>query len=65
MVNIDWYDLILGTLFMQRYGFILDFKKDEVCVKGKILKTVVERESTHGQAHQYAMKKAPKSEPQT
>ena len=63
MVNIDWYDLILEILFMQRHGFILDFEKDKVHVRGKILKTVVKGESTHQQACQYAMRKAPKAEP--
>jgi hypothetical protein len=47
IVNIDWYDLILGTLFMQKHDIVLDFEKDEVHIRGKTLKTIVEGESTY------------------
>jgi hypothetical protein len=46
VVNIDRYDVILGTMFMRKHGIVLDFKCDEVRVKGKVQKTVVEGEST-------------------
>jgi len=59
VVNIDRYDLILGTLFMRKYGIILDFDKDEVRIKGKVLPTLVEGESSFRQARRYAMRKTP------
>ena len=62
VVNIDRYDLILGTLFMRRHGFILDFDKDEVRIKGKILETVVEGEDTYRQARRYSMRKVVRNE---
>ena len=45
VVNIDWYDAILGTVFMRKHGVSLDFDLDEVRVKGKFLETIVEGES--------------------
>ena len=59
VVNIDRYDVILGTMFMRKHGIVLDFDRDEVCVKGKILKMVVENESTFCQARRYAMRTHP------
>jgi hypothetical protein len=46
VVNIDRYDIILGTVFMRKHGMILDFEHDKVCIKRKVLETVVEGEST-------------------
>ena len=62
VVNIDWYDLILGTLFMRKHDIVLDFEKDEVRIRGKTLKTIVEGESTYQQACQYSMRKTLKGE---
>jgi hypothetical protein len=59
VVNIDRYDIILGTMFMRKHGIILDFECDEVCVKGKVLETVVEGESTFRQVRRYAMRPHP------
>ncbi|KAF8231797.1 hypothetical protein L208DRAFT_1275090 [Tricholoma matsutake] len=39
VVNIDRYDAILGTVFMRKHGIVLDFERDEVCIKGKRLDT--------------------------
>jgi hypothetical protein len=55
VVNIDRHNVILGTVFMRKHGIILDFERDEVCVKGNVLETVVEGESTFQQVRRYAM----------
>ena len=59
VVNIDRYDVILGTMFMRKHGVALDFDLDEVRVRGKVLDTVVESESTIRQVHRYAMRTHP------
>jgi hypothetical protein len=56
VVNIDQYDVILGTVFMRKYGMVLDFELNEVHIKEKRLDTVIEKESTVQQAHRYAMR---------
>ena len=28
VINIDWYDMIIGTLFMHMHGLMLDFKQN-------------------------------------
>ena len=55
VVNIDRYDVIVGTVFMRKHGIVLDFERDEVRVKGKVLETIVEGESTFRQVHRYVM----------
>jgi hypothetical protein len=42
-------------VFMRKHGMILDFECDKVCIKGKVLETVVEGESTFWQIDRYAM----------
>jgi hypothetical protein len=59
VVNIDRYDVILGTVFMRKHSIILDFERDKVRVKGKVLETVVEGESTFRQVRRYAMRPHP------
>ncbi|KAF8219199.1 hypothetical protein L208DRAFT_1182919, partial [Tricholoma matsutake] len=34
VINIDRYDAIVGTVFMQKYGIVLDFKWDKVRLQG-------------------------------
>jgi Retroviral aspartyl protease len=55
IININRYDAILGTIFMRKHGITLDFDRDEVRIKGKVLNTIVEGESTFKQAHRHAM----------
>jgi hypothetical protein len=55
VVNIDRYNAILGTVFMRKYGVVLDFEHDEVHIKGKCLDTVIEKERMIHQACWYAM----------
>ena len=59
VVNIDRYNAILGTMFMRKHGIVLDFERDEVRVKGKILETIIEGESTFRQVRRYAMRPHP------
>ena len=59
VVNIDRYDVIVGTVFMRKHGIVLDFERDEVRVKGKVLETIVEGESTFQQVHRYMMQPHP------
>ena len=40
VVNIDRYDMIIGTLFMRKHGFVLDFDKDVLSHKGEIIPTL-------------------------
>ncbi|KAF8233082.1 hypothetical protein L208DRAFT_1148457, partial [Tricholoma matsutake] len=37
VVNLDRYDMIVGTMFMRKHGIILDFERDEVHLKGKVV----------------------------
>ena len=55
VVNIDRYDIIVGMVFMRKHGIVLNFKQDKVCVKGKVLDTIVEGKSTFRQVRRYAM----------
>ncbi|KAF9256677.1 hypothetical protein L218DRAFT_881248, partial [Marasmius fiardii PR-910] len=36
IINIDHYDAIVGTYFMQKHGIQLDFEKDQILVRGKV-----------------------------
>ncbi|KAF8226260.1 hypothetical protein L208DRAFT_1226040, partial [Tricholoma matsutake] len=51
VVNIDRYDAILGTVFMRKHSIVLDFKCDEVRIKGKHLNTIIEGPNTFKQAY--------------
>lgn len=55
VININRYDAILGTVFMRKHGITLDFDGDEVQIKGKVLETVLEGESTFRQACRHVM----------
>ena len=55
IVNIDRYDVILGTVFMRKHGITLDFERDEVRVKGRVLDTIIEGPNTFRQARRHAM----------
>ena len=37
IINIDRYDVIIGTVFMKQHGILLDFEKDQVRMRGKNL----------------------------
>jgi len=42
IINIDRYDVILGTVFMKQHRIVLDFEKDQVRMRGKNLSTLHE-----------------------
>ncbi|KAF8240830.1 hypothetical protein L208DRAFT_1230908 [Tricholoma matsutake] len=46
VVNLDRYDTIIGMVFMRKHGIVLDFKHDEVHLKGKAVSTIIKSEST-------------------
>jgi len=35
IINIDRYDVIIGTVFMKQHRIMLDFKKDQVRMRGE------------------------------
>ena len=37
VVNIDYYDSILGTIFLKKYNVIIDFIQDCLKIKDKII----------------------------
>ncbi|KAF8226828.1 hypothetical protein L208DRAFT_1299855 [Tricholoma matsutake] len=49
VVNLDRYDVIVGTVFMRKHGIVLDFEHDEVHLKGKAVPNIIESESTFHQ----------------
>ncbi|KAF8239632.1 hypothetical protein L208DRAFT_1236749, partial [Tricholoma matsutake] len=59
VINLDRYDAIMGTVFMRKYGLILDFEQDQVWFQGQVIPTIVESKSTFRQVHQYAMRTQP------
>jgi hypothetical protein len=59
IVNIDRYDVILGTVFMRKHGITLDFERDEVRVKGRVLDTIIEGPNSFKQARRHAMRPHP------
>ena len=40
VVNIDRYDMIIGTPFMQKHGLILDFSRDNLSYQGQAIPTL-------------------------
>jgi hypothetical protein len=40
VVNIDRYDMIIGTPFMRKHGLVLDFGRDTLSFKGNALSTL-------------------------
>ncbi|KZV61612.1 hypothetical protein PENSPDRAFT_565776, partial [Peniophora sp. CONT] len=35
VVNLDRYNVVIGTPFMHDYGVMLDFEKGAICIQGK------------------------------
>jgi len=40
VVNIDRYDMIVGTPFMRKHGLVLDFEKDALTMWGEVIPTL-------------------------
>jgi len=56
VVNLDRYDMIIGTPFMRKHGLVLDFNKDLLYVRGKAIETL-----TAGQENLLLAKKRARS----
>jgi len=41
VVNIDRYDMIIGTPFMRRHGLVLDFEQNTLSIRGEIIPTLM------------------------
>jgi hypothetical protein len=55
IVNIDRYDVILGTVFMRKHGIILNFKRNQVRIGDKELPTLHEDADEYLQICRQAM----------
>jgi len=55
VINIDRYDVIIGTVFMKQHGIVLDFEKDQVRMRGKNLYTLCESMDEYLQVHRQVM----------
>jgi len=55
VINIDRYDIIIGTIFMKQHGIMLDFEKDQVRMRGKNLYTLCESMDKYLQVRRQAM----------
>jgi hypothetical protein len=40
VVNIDWYDIIIGTPFMRKHGLVPDFKLNALSIQGEHIPTL-------------------------
>ena len=40
VVNIDRYDMIIGTPFMRKHGLVLDFKRNILSIQDNIVSTL-------------------------
>jgi hypothetical protein len=56
VVNIDRYDVILGTVFMRKHGIVLDFGKDQVRMGDKMLPALHEGEDKYLQVRRQVMR---------
>jgi hypothetical protein len=59
IINIDRYDVILSTVFMRKHGITLDFKRDEVWVKVRVLDMIIEGPNSFKQTRRHAMQPHP------
>ena len=55
IVNINRYDVILGTVFMRKHSITLDFECDEVQVKGRVLDMIIKGPNTFREVRRHAM----------
>ena len=40
VINIDRYDMIVGTPFMRRHGLALNFERDDLTIRGVVIPTL-------------------------
>jgi len=55
IINIDRYDVIIGMVFMKQHRIMLDFKKDQVRMRGKNLYVLCESVDKYLQVCRQAM----------
>ena len=55
IVNINRYDITLGTLFMRKHGIVLDFNKNQVRQQNVVLPTLRESTEEHLQVHRQTL----------
>jgi hypothetical protein len=56
IVNIDRYDVILGTVFMRKHGIVLDFDKNKIRHKKEVLLVLWESSDVYLLVHWQAMR---------
>jgi len=56
VINIDRYNIIIGTVFMKQHGIMLDFEKDQVRMRGKNLYALHESADEYLQVCRQAMR---------
>jgi hypothetical protein len=55
IVNINRYDVTLGTIFMRKHGIILNFKRNQVRIGDRELPTLRKDADKYLQIHRQAM----------
>jgi len=55
VINIDRYNVIIGTVFMKQHGIMLDFEKDQVRMRGKNLYVLCESMDKYLQVRRQVM----------
>jgi hypothetical protein len=56
VVNIDKYNALIGTVFMEKYGVILDFGTGRLIVNGQVVPQMSEKEEEQGMARRQVMR---------
>ncbi|KAJ3739824.1 hypothetical protein DFH05DRAFT_1585348 [Lentinula detonsa] len=54
IANVDRYDAVLGTVFMQKHGIALDFERNVIRLSGKEIPTLTEGDENRKLARRYA-----------
>ena len=66
IINLDRYDIVIGTVPMRKYGISLDFGRNIITIQGKTAPMISEGEERTVMARRYAMnRKTPKTDPRT
>ena len=62
VVNINWYNAILSTVFIRKPGITLDFKCNEVQVKKEVLNTIIKGQTSSSKLKACHVSSTPKVE---
>ena len=57
IVNIDWYDAIIGIGFMREFGIVLDPAANQVLISGVPVPALSEGEEAHAREQRHAMRR--------